>query len=701
MTFDKAESIFWDALEYSDLSEREKFLSLSCGEDPALMEKVKSMIIDLEKADELFSSYSENLMLPQEVADSVDCELTSSITIGDQIDEYVLIRKLGEGAFGIVFEAKQTQPIKRNVAIKILKKGNDSKAILRRFEVESQILVQINNPHVASLYDAGVTPSGQPYFVMELVRGISITKYCLNKSIDLKSRLELVSQVCVAVQYAHDKGIIHRDIKPSNILVSDVDGKPSLKIIDFGIAKVIDSTLGKDAVSSYPNQLIGTPSYMSPEQVCGKMTGTKSDVYSLGVLLYELLTGYPPFNNRDLLNSGVDAMRSRILKEEPPLPSALIERVSSGIITKASRELDWIVCRAMAKDADLRYRSAMELGDDIQRFLNGYAVTAHPASVLYNSQKWVRRNKLLSATFFFALICLIIGLSTSTILYFRAKDAQEEQLALRLKAEEREHVAKAAILIYQDKYREANSEVDKISSPLSEPSLEATSVFRTLKIWSGMNGDWETSSKRVMELSKVYRFDASDTSDNYTRDLVSIGPTLIKANDFNTYYSFCADLVERFGATKNPIAAEQILKTCTFISSTNEIHAKLKPVVEVAEYSMLKIDTGPSDWLEAWRCAVIGCWYYRSGDYEKARFWSERTLLFHDQILARTAYAKCILSMSLWGLGKTEEAKKVLEETKTLVYSHIKIPFEYNNEGIWFEWLYAEILLDEAIQKEL
>ncbi|MBN2069018.1 MAG: serine/threonine protein kinase [Opitutales bacterium] len=700
MDFDKAESIFWEALEYSDLSQREKFLSISCGDDQVLMEKVTSMITDLEKADELFSVYSDNLELPREIADSVVCELSSNITIGDRIDEYILIRKLGEGAFGVVFEAKQTHPIKRNVAIKILKKGTDSQTILRRFEVESQILVQINNPHVASLYDAGITPSGQPYFVMELVRGISITKYCASKSIDLKSRLELVRQVCIAVQYAHDKGVIHRDLKPSNILVSDVDGKLGLKIIDFGIAKLIDSTFEKDVVSLYPNQLIGTPSYMSPEQICGKMMGTKSDVYSIGVLLYELLTGHPPFNNQELLNLGVDAMRLRILEEKPPLPSALIERVFGGVITRASRELDWIINRAMAKDADLRYRSAMELGDDIHRFLSGYAINAHPPSVLYNSKKWMRRNKLLSFTFFFALSSLIAGLSISTVLYFRAKEAEQNQLALRLKAEEREHIAKAAILIYQDKYKEANMEIDKMSSPLSEPSLEATNVFKTLKIWSGMNGDWETSSKRVMELSKVYRFDENDTSDNSTRDLVSIGATLVKVKNFETYYSFCDDIVGKLEKTRNPVAAEQILKLCTFIPSENEVHSRLKPIVELAEYSMLKIDTGPSDWLESWRCAAIGVWCYRDGDYIKARFWSKRSLLFKDDSLSRVAYAKCILSMSLWELGETEKARNVLEEAKKLVYSHVKIPFKYNNEGIWFEWLYDEILLNEAIQKQ-
>jgi serine/threonine protein kinase/tetratricopeptide (TPR) repeat protein len=327
---------------------------------------------------------------------------------GSRIGPYRLVQQIGEGGFGAVFLAEQEQPVRRSVAIKVVKLGMDTRQVVARFEQERQTLALMEHPNIARVLDAGATETGRPYFVMELVRGDPIVDYCDKNSLDIEARVGLVVDVCLAVQHAHTKGIIHRDIKPSNILIAMQDGAPCAKVIDFGIAKATSVGFHERSVFTEQRQLIGTPQYMSPEQADGSLDiDTRSDIYSLGVLLYELLTGTTPFSQAELRSASINELQRIIREVDPPRPSTRVARSTDTISGIASRrrsepatlgaamrgELDWIVMKAMEKDRTRRYGSASELAEDIGRYLRGDAVLAAPPSRAYQVRKFARRHR--------------------------------------------------------------------------------------------------------------------------------------------------------------------------------------------------------------------------------------------------------------------------------------------------------------------
>ena len=329
---------------------------------------------------------------------------------GARIGNYELLEKIGEGGFGIVWMAEQAEPLRRRVALKIIKPGMDSREVIARFEAERQALALMEHPNIASIYDGGTTESGRPFFAMELVEGVPITTYCDANRLSTRERLELFLQVCHAVQHAHQKGVIHRDIKPSNILVAVKDGRAVPKIIDFGIAKATQASLAGRMHVTRLNQWLGTPEYMSPEQagLGGLDVDTRSDIYSLGVLLYELLTGHPPFDSDKLRAAGHDAVMKVIREEEPPKPSTRLGTLAGEELiavatkrgaepTKLSRlvrgDLDWIVMKALEKDRRRRYETANGLADDLRRHLDNETVSATPPSMAYQLGKFARRNR--------------------------------------------------------------------------------------------------------------------------------------------------------------------------------------------------------------------------------------------------------------------------------------------------------------------
>ena len=366
----------------------------------------------------------------------------SDSTVPDIIGNYRIIQKLGEGGMGEVYEAEQTEPIRRRVALKIIKWGMDTKQVVARFESERQALALMNHPNIAKVFDAGATEQGRPFFVMECVKGMPISEYCDKHRLNTRQRLELFNQVCDGIQHAHQKGIIHRDIKASNVLVMIQDDKPVPKIIDFGVAKAIAQRLTEKSVFTEMGQLIGTPEYMSPEQA--EMTGldidTRTDVYSLGVLLYELLVGVLPFESEDLRSVGFDEIRRKIREEEPPKPStrlttpgfdsahALKSRQTdlSTLAKQLKGELDWITMRAMAKDRTQRYASASELAADVTRFLKHEPVMAGPPSAMYRLRKYVRRHKVGVAAGALVMAAMIIGITGTTIGFVKAVKAERK-----------------------------------------------------------------------------------------------------------------------------------------------------------------------------------------------------------------------------------------------------------------------------------
>jgi WD40 repeat protein len=433
-----AYTIFNNALELPDLAARARYVNEACAGDAVLCERVEKLLLAHGEAGGFFSQPSK--AAPAAGLESLgDSPVTEKA--GDFISRYKLLEQIGEGGCGVVYMAEQLEPVRRRVAVKVIKLGMDTKQVVARFEAERQALALMDHPNIAKVLDAGAAASGRPFFVMELVRGRKITEFCDEKKLTTEERLKLFISVCHAVQHAHQKGIIHRDLKPSNILVTTIDGVPVPRVIDFGIAKATSNQpLTDKTLFTAFEQFIGTPAYMSPEQaeMSGVDVDTRTDVYSLGVLLYELLTSRTPFDQKELLAAGLDAMRRTIREKEPARPSNCLSTMAADVLTTAALhrqteppnlldlvrgDLDWIAMKCLEKERGRRYATANGLATDIKRHLDNEPVAARPPSKLYEFQKTVRRHKVGFAATAAIIVVLAAGVVTSAWQAVRATRA--------------------------------------------------------------------------------------------------------------------------------------------------------------------------------------------------------------------------------------------------------------------------------------
>jgi serine/threonine protein kinase/WD40 repeat protein len=471
----REEVLFALALE-KQADKRPALLDAICGGDPAVRQRVEALLAAHDKTEALNSSEAPTAKATIKL-DLVEAEDES---IGKTVGRYKILEKVGEGGCGVVYVAEQTEPVRRRVALKVIKLGMDTKQVIARFEAERQALAMMDHPNIAKVLDAGATEAGRPFFVMELVRGIRITEYCDQASLTTTERLDLFIKVCQAIQHAHQKGIIHRDIKPSNILVTMHDGVPVPKVIDFGIAKAtVGQTLTDKTLYTQLQQFIGTPAYMSPEQaeMSGLDIDTRSDIYSLGVMLYELLAGSTPFDATELMSRGIDVMRKTIREKEPVRPSTRLAALKGEELTTTAKrrsadtakllhqlkgDLDWIVMKCLEKDRTRRYETANGLATDLKRHLENEPVLARPPSAAYKFQKAIRRNKLAYAAALAITAALVVGTGVSV---WQAK------FALRALSEtEKSRVAE------KEQRLAAQKERDKANSAQAEAEIQRSAA---------------------------------------------------------------------------------------------------------------------------------------------------------------------------------------------------------------------------------
>jgi hypothetical protein len=718
------EAVCLAALHISDPDLRMHFLDRACANDARLRSAVEAMLRANTDAENYFAHCQAAVDIPKLDAQAaavlrsaepeirIPLEGLTGEQLGSRLGRYQLVQKIGEGGCGVVYLAEQEKPVRRQVALKVIKLGMDTKSVIARFEAERQALAMMDHPNIARVLDAGATDGGRLFFVMELVRGTSITKYCDENHLNTIQRLQLFSQACRAIQHAHQKGVIHRDIKPSNILVTVHDRLPVPKVIDFGIAKATEGRLTDSTLHTATEHFVGTPAYMSPEQAetSNLDVDTRSDIYSLGVLLYELLTSRTPFDTKMLMRSGMDEMRRMLREEEPQLPSTMITSLRNTeltltannrhaeppkLIAQMKGDLDWIVMKALEKDRNRRYETANGLALDIQRFIDSEPVLARPPSQLYRFKKLVRRNKIVFGAAGAVAMTLLLGLGLSTWLLLRERDARmherdarRREAQLRAEAEDRAKISQAMMFVSQGQYNDADDVLNRVRVFPPNPSLDSVSALRSVGEWLALQGRWQPAKERYAALLKI---DKLDNVGQVVRDYQAFGVILVEQGEMDQYGHFCEMAVTNFVTAPN----SSVLLACILSPLNKSQLEMLKPIADAAERQLRLV---PKDHQSGWTYLPFGLWQYRCGNYDAAIQWCRRGLAQAQKFPSSDAILHVTLAMALHQKGQTDEVCAELALGRRLIDEKFKSGLDRGRagSGFWYDWVYARHLAQEA-----
>jgi serine/threonine protein kinase len=751
-THDRLKSIFLNAADIASPEERRAFVEAQCGGDRALQSEVDELL----RHHQSLEGFLEHPTIDVEFVEAASNNHSLIEQVGAVIGPYKLLQQIGEGGFGVVFLAEQERPVKRRVALKIIKPGMDTREVIARFEAERQALAMMDHPCIAKVYDAGATENGRPYFVMELVQGVPITEYCDECNLTTDERLELFVTVCQAVQHAHQKGVIHRDIKPTNVLVAIQDGKPSPKIIDFGVAKAINQQLTERTLMTAFAQIIGTPLYMSPEQAELSPLGvdTRSDIYSLGVLLYELLTGTTPFDKDRLHAANYDDLRRIIREEEPPRPSTRISTLAANLASTVAEhrrtdprrliqsihgELDWIVMKCLEKDRSRRYESAGNLLQDIERFLRDEPVLACPPSKAYRLRKYVRRNKVALA-FATLLVGGLAYLAYSNVALKRERDAKTTALA---------DASAVSYLLQEmlssshpDQVKDADYTVrellDEFSAKMSDHLTGQPEVEAAIRSVIGRSY-WrlrvldraELNQKRALDLRRQTLGDndarVADSLNEYSDTLADQGrfaeaetctrealliyrrqdsdPRGINASEASATLGLVLMQLRRgdkagYRETCNALV-DLPVRSIDVVINTRPIWClclapdaldDLSRLVKRAEEFVADNSLNQGSHLGPF---VMGAALFRVGRYREAAERLEQSIADYPALPPHgfdwLNYQRLLLVMTRWRLGERDEARRLFAETKSAVDNEVQAP-----TTLWGRRTTLELLRDEA-----
>ena len=570
------EALFKLALNTPE-AERPALLDRECAGNPALRARIEARL-----AADATGSFGDPDSTASHHPASVPDE-TGTLLAG----KYKLLERIGEGGMGSVWMAQQSAPVKRKVAVKLIKPGMDSRLVIARFEAERQALAMMDHPNIAKVLDGGLTPDGRPFFVMELVKGVPITEYCDRHKLTPQQRLELFVPVTQAIQHAHQKGIIHRDIKPSNVLIALYDDKPVPKVIDFGVAKATGQQLTEHTINTGFGGIVGTPQYMSPEQATFNNLDidTRSDVYSLGILLYELLAGSPPFSRKELENKGLLEILRVVREEEPPKPSTKLSTADALPTLSANRgtdphkltallrsELDWIVLKALEKDRTRRYETANGFAADVNRYLTGEAVLAHPPSKAYRVRKFVRKHRGPVIAAGVVALALLMGIAGTTWGLIQARNARTDTLIALNQVTGQESKARIAL----QAERKAKEQARKTISEMADAILD-----RHRKPMTVVPGVTVQDSWKKVQLSQPDTILANKLIQEYTLFAEQLGEDLedrkLQASCFSHISHIC-DSTGDFNGSVNAIERALLIhQSLAASSSDSEQHSASLP----------------------------------------------------------------------------------------------------------------------------